>query len=91
MFRDVVRMSSLLGVTFAPRVGEGSLCLVTGVRPRGVHDSTSSVGVEALPNREGVVAACIVLVGDGVGVVCLNGDGDIGDSGRRKGEARGEP
>lgn len=59
--------------------------------PRGVHVSTSSVGIEAVTNREGVVAVAIVLVGEGVGVVCLNGDGDIGDSGRRKGDARGEP
>jgi hypothetical protein len=51
----------------------------------------SSVGVDALASRDGVVAAGAVLLGDGVGVVCLNGDGDIGDSGRRKGEARGDP
>lgn len=31
-------------------------------------------------------------MGDGVGVVELRrGDGDAGDSGRRKGEPRGEP
>lgn len=80
-----------LGLAFAPRVGDDSLCLATGVSPRGVHVATSSVGVGALTSREGVVAVAIILVGDGVGVVCLNGDGDIGDSGRRNGDARGEP
>lgn len=84
-------MSPYFGLAFAPLVGEGSLCLATGVSPRGVHASTSSVGMEALASREGVVAAAIVLLGDGVGVVCLKGDGDMGDSGRRKGDARGEP
>jgi hypothetical protein len=84
-------MSSRPGLAFAPRVGEGSLCLGTDGRPRGVHESASLVGVEALASREGVVAVAIVLVGEGFGVVCLNGEGDNGDSGRRKGDARGEP
>lgn len=84
-------MSPRSKLEFAPRVGDGSLCLGTDGRPRGVHESVSLVGVDALASREGVVAAAIVLVGEGVGVVCLSGDGDNGDSGRRKGDARGEP
>lgn len=83
-------MSPFPGLTLAPLVGESSLCLA-GVSLRGVHDPISSVGVELLASREGVVAVPIVLEGKGFGVVCLNGDGDIGDSGRRKGDARGEP
>lgn len=73
-------------------MGEGSLSLAVGVRPRGVHASDSAVGVEWLANREGVVdVAAIVLLGDGFGVDCRNGDGECGDSGLRKGDARGEP
>jgi hypothetical protein len=78
------------GLALAPRVGEGSLSRGTGVRPRGVQVSASVVGVEPFANREGVVAA-MVLVGEGFGVDCLSGDGDKGLSGRLKGEARGEP
>ena len=33
----------------------------------------------------------IVLVGDGPGVDCRNGDGECGDSGLRNGDALGEP
>jgi hypothetical protein len=88
---DAVSIPTPAGLALAPRVGESSLSLRTGVRPRGVHVSASPVGVEALASREGVVAAAIVLVGEGLGVVCLKGDGDRGDSGRRKGDARGEP
>lgn len=79
------------GLLCAPLVGEGSLSLATGVRPRGVHAS-GSAGVEWLANLEGVVdVAAIVLVGDGLGVDCRNGDGECGDSGLRKGDALGEP
>ena len=57
--------------------------------PRGVQDEVVSwVGVELFAIREGVV---IVLVGEGFGVDCLRGDGEAGDSGLRKGDARGEP
>lgn len=76
------------GLAFAPRVGEGSLSLVIGARPRGVHVSASVIGVELFASREGVPS---VLVGEDVGVDCLKGDGDIGLSGRRNGDARGEP
>ncbi len=31
------------------------------------------------------------MVGDGVGVVARTVDGEAGDSGRRKGEVRGDP
>jgi hypothetical protein len=86
-----VSVSPSPGLKFAPRVGEGSLCLGTEARPRGVHASASPVGVELLASREGVVGAAIAFDGDGLGVVCLKGDGDNGDSGRRKGDARGEP
>lgn len=84
-------ISACAGLAFAPRVGDGSLCLDTDARPRGVHVSVSAVGVELFANREGVVVVAIVLVGEGVGVVCLKGEGDNGDSGRRNGDARGEP
>jgi len=63
------------GLAFAPLVGEGSLSLCA--RPRGVQVSASEVGVEWLANRDGVVVvAGIVLVGDGFGVDCRNGDGE---------------
>ena len=32
-----------------------------------------------------------ILVGEGLGVDCRRGEGDAGLSGRRKGDARGEP
>jgi len=32
----------------------------------------------------------VPFVGDAVGVVCRRGEGETGDSGRRKGELRGE-
>jgi hypothetical protein len=78
------------GLPFAPRVGEGSLSFSTGARPRGVHVSPSAAGVEPRPSLEGVVDVAI-LVGEGFGVDCRRGDGEAGLSGRRKGDARGEP
>jgi hypothetical protein len=62
------------------------------VRPRGVHVSASvvAVGVELCASLEGVVVVAI-LVGEGLGVDCRSGDGDAGLSGRRNGEARGDP
>jgi hypothetical protein len=62
--------------------------------PLGVHSCVEavSVGVELCANLEGVVFDTVaIFVGDGLGVDCLRGDGDAGLSGRRKGEARGEP
>ena len=79
------------GLAFAPLVGEGSRSLTIGVRPLGVHES-ASCGVECWANLDGVVdVAAIVLVGDGFGVDCRNGDGECGDSGLRKGDGLGEP
>ena len=37
------------------------------------------------------MVAILVGEGFGLGVDCLRGDGDAGDSGRRKGEDRGDP
>lgn len=72
-----------------------SLLPADATRPLGVHESASTwfVGVELCANREGVVVDIVVanFVGDGLGVDCLRGEGDAGDSGRRKGDARGEP
>lgn len=63
----------------------------TGVRPRGVQVLVSIVGLEkGCPSLEGVVDAAI-FVGKGLGVDCLRGEGDAGDSGRRNGEALGDP
>lgn len=86
-------MPPYAGLAVAPRVGESSRSLRAGSRPRGVQVSALAVGVvgvDVVASREGVVGA-MVLVGEGLGVVCRNGEGDRGDSGRRKGEARGEP
>lgn len=87
----LVSMRPKPGLAVAPLVGEGSLSLATGVRPLGVHAS-GSVGVEWLVSLEGVVdVVAIVLVGERFGVDCRKGDGECGDSGLRKGDARGEP
>jgi hypothetical protein len=51
------------------------------------------VGVVGCANR-GPLAMPPVFIGDAVGVVCRKGEGDTGDSARRKGELRvagGEP
>lgn len=78
---------------FAPRVGDvgGSRWDGTdATRPRGVQVSVSVVGLFEWLSFEGE-GVPICFVGDVVGVVdCRRGDGDEGDSGRRKGEARGE-
>lgn len=90
----VVSMPPNPGLPFAPRVGEGSLSLCAGARPRGVHVSPSATGVEPRPSLEGVVDVVdvvAILVGDGFGVDCRRGDGEAGLSGRRNGDARGEP
>jgi hypothetical protein len=87
----VVSMPPKPGLPFAPRVGEGSLSLCAGARPRGVHVSPSATGVEPRPSLDGVVDVVAILVGDGFGVDCRRGDGEAGLSGRRNGDARGEP
>lgn len=88
------------------RVGEsgGSLVVRDGVRPRGVQLPDAEGGVAMFWSLEGDVrGVCWVLVGEVVvGVVArFAGEGEEGDSGRRKGEAgdsgrlkgevRGEP
>lgn len=88
------------GLDSAPRVGERSGSRRgdgrVGTRPRGVQ--VSALGVEVLEwSLEGVP---ICFVGEGVRdgepvavavvVVLRNGEGDAGDSGRRKGDVRGE-
>lgn len=90
VFLKAVGFGPNCGLEFAPRVGEEALSLIVATRPRGVQLSASVVSIEALANLDGVVVV-ICLVGDGVGVDCLSGDGDAGDSGRRKGEVRGDP
>lgn len=87
------------------RVGEsgGSLVVREGVRPRGVQLPEAEGGVAAFWSLVGEVSGvCWSLVGEVVGVVArFAGEGEEGDSGRRKGEAgdsgrlkgdvRGEP
>lgn len=65
---------------------------MSGDCARGVQLFVGVVGVVGRAKRDGVASEA-VLVGELVGVVCRNGDGDAGDSGRRKGELRdgGEP
>lgn len=90
----------------APFVGEvcgdleASLCPAIATNPRGVHDSASACGVELRFSLDGVVevatwAATAAIFGGGAtgatGVECRSGDGDAGLSGRRKGDALGEP
>lgn len=83
---------------FAPFVGEvggslwGSLCPANATRPRGVHDSPSACGVELRFSLDGVVVVgAAIFGGDATGVECRSGEGDAGLSGRRKGDALGEP
>lgn len=82
------------GLADAFRLGETSLARCVDARPLGVQVCSVSVsvaGVELRANLEGVVVAAAILVGEGLGVDCLNGDGDAGLSGRRNGDALGEP
>jgi len=53
--------------------------------------SASTTGVELRASLDGVVTVAAILEGDGLGVLCRKGEGDAGLSGRRKGDARGEP
>jgi hypothetical protein len=71
------------GLAFEPLVGDGSLSLAAGARPLGVQVSASVIGVELRASLDGVVPV--------VAIDCLRGEGDAGLSGRRKGDARGEP
>jgi hypothetical protein len=53
--------------------------------------SASVTGVELRASLDGVVTV-VAILGGGLGVdCCLRGEGDAGLSGRRKGDARGEP
>jgi hypothetical protein len=79
------------GLPLAPGVGDGSRSLRGGGRPRGVQASVSVTGVELRANLDGVVVCAAILVGDGFGVDCRNGEGDAGLSGLRNGDARGDP
>lgn len=87
------------------RVGEGetSRLAVRQLMVRGFHSGVSKVGVEASWSLEGEgLRGRATFVGDNVGVVgrmaAEGDDGDsgrrncvAGDSGRRKGDVRGEP
>lgn len=76
----------------APRVGDSG---ILATNPLGVHvsfEAVSEVGVDARCSLNGVdMLAVDIFVGEGVGVDCRSGEGEAGDSGRRKGEERGEP
>ena len=67
----------------AVRVGEagGSSCGIAGLSPLGVQ----------LPLSDAGVAAVCSLDGDRLGECIFGREGEAGDSGRRKGEVRGEP
>jgi hypothetical protein len=60
------------------------------VLPLGVQLSVALVGVLPCANLE-LALVCPAFDGDAEGVDCRSGDGDTGDSGRRKGELRWEP
>lgn len=70
-----------------PNISGDGCCVF--VCPLGVRLSVVPVGVDAANLEELLVWPD--LAGDAVGVECLSGDGDAGDSGRRKGELREEP
>ena len=82
---------------FAPRVGDagGSRWVTDGVRPRGVQVPSSLavvVGVLLFWSFKGDWTGVCALMGDVVGVVARTVVvGEAGDSGRRKGEERGDP
>ncbi len=63
-----------------------------GVRPRGVQVPSLLVGVLLLWSFDGEGIGVCAFVGEVVGVVArIVLDGEAGDSGRRKGEERGDP
>lgn len=88
---------------FAFGVGRVGLCGLVAVVVRvgdvgGSRAVRRARGVQSLLEVEGGVLGCCwsleggFLVGDGVGVVgWLAGEGEAGESGRLKGEVRGEP
>lgn len=69
------------------REGGGTISSLTGVLGFGVQLGCVLVGVVGLAKRD-VEPEGPVFVGDPVGVVCRRGDGEAGDSARRKGELR---
>lgn len=69
------------------REGEETISSLTGVLGFGVQLGCVLVGVVGLAKRD-VEPKGLVFVGDPVGVVCRRGDGEAGDSARRKGELR---
>lgn len=70
-----------------PNISGDGCCVV--VCPLGVRLSVVPVGVDAANFEELLVWPD--FDGDAEGVVCRSGDGDAGDSGRRKGELREDP
>lgn len=85
------------GFAVAVRDGGSGLCgnaaiVSAGDCPLGVQLSWVLVGVVGLANLDAPLGGA-ALVGDPLGVVCRSGEGEAGDSGRRKGEPRegGEP
>lgn len=68
-----------------PNISGDGCCVVDC--PLGVRLSVVPVGVDTANLEELLVWPDF----DAVGVECRSGDGDAGDSGRRKGELRGEP
>lgn len=75
----------------APLVGDSIAVVARGVvfLACGVKLPVSVVGVLVLCSLEGVLG--MAFVGEVVGVELRRGEGDEGDSGRRKGDVRGEP
>lgn len=74
-----------------PLVGDSNAVVARGVGflGCGVQLPLSEMGVLASCSLEGVLG--MALVGEVVGVELRRGEGDEGDSGRRKGDVRGEP
>ena len=62
-----------------------------GVRPRGVQNPSFEVGVPEFWSFDGEVWGTLGVELAFVGVVGRIVEGEAGDSGRRKGEVRGEP
>lgn len=81
--------TGVLGATATGDIREGEefISSLTGVLAFGVQLGCVLVGVVGLAKRE-VEPKGPAFVGDPVGVVCLRGEGDAGDSARRNGELR---